>query len=162
MYGEIERMERMVSDLRLLARADAKQLTLNLQAISPLVLLQRTANSYQHQASLKEITLSVEASQNLPPIKIDEEQMGRVLGNLVSNALRYTPQAKEGFIRLTSAIKKGYVYLIVEDNGQGIPPAHLSKIFQCFYRADESHGGTISVESVLKQGTKFTIALPTS
>lgn len=53
MYGEIERLERMVTDLRLLAQADAKELTLNLQAIPPQELLERTANSYQHQASLK-------------------------------------------------------------------------------------------------------------
>lgn len=115
--------------------------------------------------------------------------MARVLGNLVSNALRYTPHAKQGLIRLASAIKNGYVHLTVEDNGQGIPPEHLPNIFHRFYRADESrqrntsnsvpfgygesglglaiakslveaHGGTIAVESVLKQGTKFTIALP--
>ena len=185
MYGEIERLERMVSDLRTLTRADTKQLTLNLQLIPPKALLERTANSYQHQADMQEIALEVEASENLPPIKIDEEQMTRVLGNLVSNALRYTPQTKQGLIRLASAIKNGYVHLTVEDNGQGIPPEHLPNIFHRFYRADESrqrnashgesglglaiakslveaHGGTIAVESVLKQGTKFTIALPPS
>ena len=185
MYGEIERLEHMVSDLRTLAKADAKQLRLNLQPIPPQALLERTAKSYQHQADIQEITLKVEASEKLPPIKIDEEQMTRVLGNLLSNALRYTPQTKQGLIRLASAIKNGYVHLTVEDNGQGIPPEHLPNIFHRFYRADESrqrnashgesglglaiakslveaHGGTIAVESVLKQGTKFTIALPAS
>jgi signal transduction histidine kinase len=105
--------------------------------------------------------------------------MAQVLNNLMSNALRYTPQG--GRIGLSAQAKRDTVCLHVQDSGVGIPPEDLPHIFERFYRADparrqheresglglaiarslvEAHGGSISVQSALGQGTTFIIALP--
>jgi len=101
------------------------------------------------------------------------------LGNLVSNALRHTPAG--GQISLAAAQRGNNVQLTVQDNGVGIAPDRLRRIFDRFYRGDaarqahegesglglaiakslvELHGGTISVQSILGEGTTFSIALP--
>ncbi len=105
--------------------------------------------------------------------------MAQVLENLVSNALCYTPEGGE--ITLSARADASTVKLQVQDNGTGIAPEDLPLVFDRFYRADESrqrngtesglglaiaksiveaHGGSISVESILGQGTTFTIMLP--
>jgi signal transduction histidine kinase len=105
--------------------------------------------------------------------------MLQVLGNLLSNALRYTPSG--GQVELRAAAAPGVVTLTVADTGPGIAPADLPHIFNRFYRADssraeasgesglglaiakalvEAHGGLITAASALGQGTTFTIQLP--
>jgi len=112
-------------------------------------------------------------------MNVDPERMAQVLGNLVSNALRHTPAG--GRISLAAAQQGNNVLLTVQDNGVGIAPDRLPRIFDRFYRGDaarqahegesglglaiakslvELHGGTISVESTLREGATFTIALP--
>ena len=110
---------------------------------------------------------------------MDSGRMEQVLGNLVSNALRYT--SPKGEITLAAnQITPETMTLFVVDDGQGIPAADLPRIFDRFYKADASrtengesglglaiarslvtmHGGTITVESVLGSGTTFRIELP--
>ena len=105
--------------------------------------------------------------------------MAQVLGNLVSNALRHTPEG--GQITLSAQRRANDVRLTVQDNGEGIPAEALLRIFDRFYRGDASrqqqagesglglaiaksvvelHGGTIAAESELGGGTTFTIVLP--
>jgi two-component system sensor histidine kinase BaeS len=105
--------------------------------------------------------------------------MSRALGNLVSNALRYTPDA--GTICLGAGTSDGRLLLSVADTGSGIPAEHLPNIFERFYRADssrqqetggsglglaivrsivEAHGGSVSVASEPGSGTTFTVGLP--
>ncbi len=110
---------------------------------------------------------------------MDEERLVQVLGNLVSNALRYTP--KGGQIIVEAKHSDDSVLLSVQDTGIGITAEDLSRIFERFYRVDQSrrqnegesglglsiarsiieaHGGIIAVESEMGSGTKFTITLP--
>ena len=180
MYAEAMLLQRLVEDLRTLSLADAGELHLNRQAVTPIELLRRTAQSYQSQAEQLEIRLGVDASSALPRILVDPERMGQVLGNLVSNALRYVPP-QNGYIKLSAVAAHDVVQLAVEDNGAGIDPAHLPNIFERFYRADEArdlntgesglglaiaksiveaHGGTIAVESQVNAGTRFTLLFP--
>lgn len=180
MHTEARHLSRLIEDLKILASADAGELPLVFQTISPVHLLQRTADAYRVQAEEKSIHLEVDAEENLPEIEIDVERMAQVLGNLMSNALRYTPE--EGVIKLTAGVSDGYVHLEVADTGPGIAGEDLLHIFARSFRGDkarpqaegesglglaiakslvEVQGGSITVQSVEGAGTRFTIKLPT-
>ncbi len=178
-HQEAEQLSRLVEDLRTLSLADAGELTLTRQLAHPQELLERTAAAHLPRAQQLEIALQVTAGANVPAVNVDPERMAQVLGNLVSNALRHTPAG--GQISLAAAQRGNNVLLTVQDNGVGIAPDKLRRIFTRFYRGDEArqahegesglglaiakslvelHGGAISVESTLGEGTTFTIALP--
>jgi two-component system sensor histidine kinase BaeS len=180
LHDEAEHLSRLVQDLRTLSLADAGKLALHWQTLPPNELLQTVMAKYRHQAEQQGITLSVQSNKDLPEIEVDPGRMEQVLGNLVTNALRFTPV--EGEVRLTAVQPEpDYINLIVQDNGEGIPANVLPKIFDRFYKADESrqayegesglglaiarsivrmHNGTIKAESRVNEGTAFIITLP--
>ena len=179
MYAEAMLLQHLIGDLRTLTLADAGELRLNRVPIRPPELLKRVATNYQHQAESDNVTIAVNADENLPAINLDPDRMLQVLGNLVSNALRYTPQ--NGAITLTAQNSNNQIRLTVKDTGKGIPPEDVPNIFERFYRGDksrnqatgesglglaiaksivEAHDGTISVNSTIGIGTTFTIRLP--
>ncbi len=179
MQTEVHHLQRLVEDLRTLSLADAGELTLHKHEITPEILLMRVADTYQLPAEKLGVALQARITPDLPLVRVDEERMVQVLGNLVSNALRYTPNG--GQITLEARRGDDSVLLSVQDTGIGITSEDLSRIFERFYRADqarqqsegesglglsiarsiiEAHGGTIAVESEMGRGTKFTISLP--
>jgi two-component system sensor histidine kinase BaeS len=179
MHGEVQHLQRLVEDLRVLSLADAGELPLNRRSVDPAALLERTGLAYIVQAEQHGVALRVEAPPALPSILVDTDRMTQVLNNLVSNALRYTIQ---GEICLSASADEQYVRLQVRDTGGGIAAEDLPYIFDRFYRADksrqrddsvasglglaitkaivEAHGGTVVVESAPGSGTTFTIVLP--
>jgi len=178
-HQEAEQLSRLVEDLRTLSLADAGELTLTRQVVHPRELLERTAAAHLPRAQQLEIALQVAVDAALPSVRADPERMAQVLGNLVSNAIRHTPAG--GQISLAAAQQGNNVLLTVQDNGVGIAPDKLRRVFTRFYRGDEArqahegesglglaiakslvelHDGTISVESTLGEGTTFAIALP--
>ena len=179
MFQEAELLSYLIDDLRTLSLADAGELALNYQPLAPRELMERTASGHLAQAQQAEVALQVEADEALPLVRVDPERMAQVLGNLVSNALRYTPAGGE--ITLGAARHGDDVHLIVQDTGAGIAPEHILRIFDRFYRGEtarqvetresglglsiakslvELQGGTIGVSSKLGNGTTFTIILP--
>jgi two-component system sensor histidine kinase BaeS len=179
MQAEVQHLQHLVDDLRTLSLADAGELVIHRQPIAPKELLERVAAAYRHQAERQNINLKVEFQSNLPEINVDPERMEQVLGNLISNALRYTPEGGE--IRLMEKQAKGSLNVGVQDNGRGISPEDIPHIFERSYRSDsarngdesglglaiaksivELHGGSISVTSSLGMGAQFLIALPVS
>ena len=179
MYDEARHLQRLIDDLRTLSLADAGELPLTRQSVSPGSLLERTAVAYRPQAQQRRIAIQVEVQPELPAVEIDPDRIAQVLGNLVSNALRYTPE--DGRSVLSAQHGDDKVVLKVRDSGLGIAPEDLPHLFERFYHADrsrharegesglglaiaksivEAHGGTISVESVYGEGTAFTIAFP--
>jgi two-component system sensor histidine kinase BaeS len=124
------------------------------------------------------VRLEVAAADNLPLVEVDPERMAQVLGNLVNNALRYTPAG--GVVRLAAHADGETVCLTVRDTGPGIAPEELPLIFERFYRRDkartangesglglpiakslvETHGGTLTAASPPGEGAMFTITLP--
>jgi len=179
MYQEAEHLSHLIDDLRTLSLADAGELALNCQLISPQELLERAAAAHRPQAQNQGITLQVTAAAGLPAVSVDAERMAQVLGNLVSNALRYTPAG--GQITLAARRPADEVQLVVQDTGAGIPPADLPHIFERFYRGDgarqadegesglglaiakslvEAHGGAIAVASTQGVGSEFVVSLP--
>ena len=115
----------------------------------------------------------------MPHIAGDGDRLAQVLMNLVSNAIKFTPEG--GKVQIVAQFKDGGVSLTVRDSGIGIPPEDLSRVFERFYQVDkargpqrgtglglaitheiiEAHGGTISVHSKgHNKGTTFRIWLP--
>jgi len=135
-YKEIERLQNLVGDLRMLSQADAGELTLHPQKIQPRALLDQAAALFQHHAKRYSVTIGVDGPDDLPEIVVDEARMMQILDNLISNALRYTPEG--GRITLSGRLVNGNVELSVQDNGCGIAPEELPLIFDRFHRADKS------------------------
>ncbi|NTW03330.1 MAG: HAMP domain-containing protein, partial [Oscillochloris sp.] len=179
LYDETQILQRLVDDLHTLSLADAGELPLQRRPTEPGQILAHVTETYGHTAEQAGVSLVTRTSGMLPEVNIDYERMSRALGNLVSNALRYTPAG--GSICLGAIINNGSLLLSVADTGSGISAEHLPNIFERFYRADvarqqytgesglglaivrsiiEAHGGKVSVESTIGKGTTFTVSLP--
>ena len=180
MYEEAQHLQRLVADLRTLSLADAGELALTRQITPPDTLLARVAEAYAPAAQKSGIELAVAPiPPALPEVDVDVERMVQVLANLVTNALRHTPEG--GAVTLAAQAQQGGVALTVTDSGEGIAPDVLPRIFDRFYRADNArsqngdesglglaivksivtnHGGAISASSELGKGSTFTIYLP--
>jgi len=177
---EIEQIRRLVNDLGVLAETDANALSLQLHPLDPRGLLERITRFYTPLAEAQQVELHLDAPSDLPLIHVDEERMVQVLGNLLNNALRYTPAG--GSILLFAQEVDEQLFIVVRDSGNGIAAENLPFIFDRFYRADpsregnsgkmglglaiskalvEAQGGRILVESDgINQGTSFTIVFP--
>jgi two-component system sensor histidine kinase BaeS len=142
MQAEVQHLQHLVDDLRILSLADAGELSIHKQPVIIKELLKKTALTYQHQAQELGIQIKVDIESNLPEIQIDLERMEQVLGNLVSNALRYTPEGGE--ISLSAKQSKGSLVVSIKDNGSGISPDVLPHIFERSYRGDTSRSGNES------------------
>ncbi len=180
LHTEAKHLSYLIEDLKTLSLADAGELPLDTQPVSPQVLMRRAAGAYRVQAEQKQVQVSMEVPADLPEIVVDADRVAQVLGNLMSNALRYTPTGGE--IMLSAGLSnRGEVYLSVSDNGAGIDADDMPNIFERSFRGDqarqniqgesglglaiakslvEAQGGTISVESRLGEGTRFTIVFP--
>ncbi len=176
---EAQRLEHLVDDLRTLSMADAGELKLSLRSYPPARLLQDVQKIFNHQARQKKITLAINAVPDLPEIDIDPERMKEVLGNIVDNALRYTPE--HGRIELSARTFDQRVEMRVKDSGPGVAPEELDRIFERFYRTEtsrareeggsglgfaiakslvEKHNGQIWAESKAAEGLTVVIQIP--
>ena len=135
MHGEAKLLSHLIDDLRTLSLADAGELSLARQICAPAALLERTAASHATLALQKGIDLSLDVAPELPAIRVDPERMAQVLGNLVTNALRFTPDG--GLITITVTPKSKEVQIDIQDNGVGIPEEFLEKIFQGFFQVED-------------------------
>ena len=127
-------------------------------------------------AEAKRQTLDIDLPTTLPYIAADIDRVGQVVANLLTNAIKFTPQ--EGTIRVSAHRQDHHVLVSVADTGPGIPPEHLQKIFDRYWRVPgitykgtglglsiakgivEAHGGTIWAESQLGKGSSFSFTLP--
>ena len=172
---EINLLENLVSDLTLLTDFGEGKLHLDKELTDIEALARNAISRWQAQADAKKITLSLEIPESLPQISIDPRRITQVLGNLIANALHYTPEGGKINIRLTPS-DHGSILFTVRDTGIGIAHTDLPHIFDRFYRADyarsrhtggrglglaiakeivELHGGHIWAESILNEGSLF-------
>ncbi|MCE9532717.1 MAG: cell wall metabolism sensor histidine kinase WalK [Planctomycetes bacterium] len=172
-----ERLLRMIEALLAMARLEHGD-RLNLQPEAPASLLREAAESIASRAEDKHIQVHVDASDALPAIGIDSVRFRHALGNLLDNALIYTPAG--GKITLSSQVQvDGRLRISVADTGIGIAEESLPHVFDKFYRVPGqehppgtglglaitreiilAHGGTITVESETGHGSTFHISLP--
>jgi len=181
-------LNRLVEDLRTLALVDSGQLALEPTPTDLPVLVTRVVDRYRAQADARRVSLNVSTSEHLPLILLDPGRMEQILGNLLSNALRYTPEG--GQIDLdTSSPPKGItmsddldiVQIIVHDSGPGIPPEAIPHLFDRFFRGDRArsrddggsglglaiarklshaHGGDLTAQNHPHGGAVFILTLP--
>lgn len=179
---ETRLLARLVDDLQTLSLAESGQLSLKQEQVDVGDLLADIVTSFSSQAELKGISIQ-QKNHNTPESIIitgDSGRLDQVLGNLVNNALRHTPQG--GVIQLQAEKIKDGIRITVSDNGEGIPAADLPFIFDRFWRGDRSrthtagassglglaiskqliqaHHGSIEVKSKPGEGTTFIITLP--
>ena len=184
--AEIGRMSALIDDLFELAQLDAGNLVLRAEASALSDLISDTLEGFTARALARQVTLTGAVGPGVDPLWLAPDKIGRVLRNLVENAIRHTPPG--GTIELHAEAKPGTVEVAVRDTGEGIPPEDLPRVFDRFYRGDaartrgqagegllsggaglglaiarglvEAHGGRIWAESVLGQGTTIRFALP--
>ncbi|HEU0036816.1 MAG TPA: hybrid sensor histidine kinase/response regulator [Kofleriaceae bacterium] len=172
----VDRMQRLIDDLLDIARIDAGTLVVDPRPVDVRVLVDEAYEAHRALAQDKGIAL-VRGELIGCAVLADRHRIGQALGNLIGNALKFTPAG--GTIRIAAAERAGTAVISVADSGIGIPREHLDKIFERFYQPErrrdgvglglaivkgivDAHGGSIEVESAPDHGTTFRIALPTA
>lgn len=129
-------LERLVEDLRLLTLAESRQLHFEQNNVSLNDLSRHVIAMFRAEAEEKQIQLTAQLPETDATITADHQRTEQVVGNLVANAIRYTPEGGKVWITVEEA--EGRVALSVSDNGPGIPPEDLPRIFNRFWRAEKS------------------------
>ncbi len=178
MDGEAARLQNLLEDLAHLHDQVLGTLELNRQPIKLDEWIPAVLRTWQAAAGKKHIHWELDLSQNMPEIQADPNRLAQAIGNLVSNAIKFTPT--NGKIKISTGISGGEVWIQVSDSGPGIPIEELEKIFKPFYRGNQgrrfpqgmglgltiahdlvaAHNGHLEVESTRGLGSKFTIWLP--
>ncbi|MGB1285571.1 MAG: HAMP domain-containing sensor histidine kinase, partial [Aggregatilineales bacterium] len=177
-HDEAARLNRMVLELTDLMRIQSGRFSMKLTALDVSAMADGIGQRLQMMADKKQITLHV-ATDTVPKIAGDGDRMAQVFNNLVSNAIKYTPNGGEVWLQIHDT--QDGVEIVVRDTGEGIPEEDLSRIFERFYRVDKvggpqrgtglglaisreivaAHGGRISVHSDGRnRGSTFRIWLP--
>jgi signal transduction histidine kinase len=177
---QADRLTRLVQQLLDVSRFEAGGGRLDVRPIDVRSFLAELATSFEALAMQSEIRFHVEPDPKLPDtFSGDPDRLNEVLGNLLSNAFKFTPRGGE--IRLQARRQSGGIEVVVADSGVGIPEDKLPKIFEKFFQVEneaqprsvgsglglaiareivEAHVGTIAAESRLGEGTTFRVFLP--
>jgi len=173
---EAEKLERMLKTLMDISEAEAETLNLYPRKINLKELICDSVKQYDFLLEDKHLNLQLDLSEDLH-VFADDNRISQVLNNLIDNAIKYTPE--RGNIMITTRDNHKSVYLKIKDNGIGIAPDDLTRIFERLYRADKSrstkglglglslvkavlhaHGSEIRVQSEPGQGAEFHILFP--
>jgi signal transduction histidine kinase len=173
-----DRLLRLVNDLLFVARLEAGELDLHRLELGLAAIVQQAVEEAKPRARDKGVELRADIRE-VPDVRGDRGRMYQLLDNLISNAIKFTPEGGHVDVRLTS--KGARVRLEVADTGIGISPAEQARLFERFFRAStaterqipgtglglyianaivEAHGGEIDVESEPGSGTAFVVELP--
>lgn len=173
-------LTRLVADLRLLSLAEAGQLKLERVETDLAELTARAMEPFHLLAQSNQIELAIDVASNLPFVNVDADRIAQVIRNLLSNALRHTPEGGKVSVICKPDTRQG-ILITISDTGEGIPPDDLPYVFDRFYRADksrsrtsggsgiglaivkqlvEAHGGRVRAESQPGQGTSIAFTLP--
>jgi signal transduction histidine kinase len=176
-----ERLGRLIADLMILSRIELKSQKFQYGIYLANGLVWESVESLRPVAGKKNIALSTELSPENPEVYCDSEAVHQILGNLLDNAIKYTPEG--GSIAVSvRPLDKSYVEVAVRDTGIGIPKEDLTRLFERFYRVDKARsrelggtglglsivkhlvrslGGEVRVESDAGRGSTFSFTLPT-
>jgi signal transduction histidine kinase len=177
-YRSSERLQRLVGDLLFVARLDANGLQLRFADVQLDEIVRDAVESSGALARSREVSLVAEV-EPMPAVSGDKERLTQLVGNLISNALKFTPAG--GGVVARAFVDDGRAVVEIADTGIGIPPGEQSRLFQRFFRSStateqaipgtglglvisraivEAHGGTIDVTSLPGEGTTFRVEIP--
>jgi two-component system, OmpR family, sensor histidine kinase NblS len=180
--NEADRLMFLVNDVLELSRVEEGEREFELHSLDLRQAAEAAIRSVNLMARDRQIELVVSAQENLPPVMMNEESIERVIINLLTNAIKYTPIGGRIEVKIERRPETNEVGCLVCDNGIGIPEDALSQIFDRFYRVErkvhtikgtglgltivkkiiEKHNGRVAVESALGQGSTFSFYLPAS
>ncbi len=177
--NETERMIRLVNDLLQLSKMDSNDLQLTFETTDIGELLRQIAERFEMITKDKNIEFSKEIPMHSVYVNMDKDKMTQVFDNIISNAVKYSPDG--GMITIQMITRSKAVDIEITDEGVGIPKENQAKIFDRFYRVDkararnlggtglglaiakelvQSHGGYITVNSEWRKGTTISVTLP--
>jgi len=180
-YQKMEGLTEMVSELLDLSRIESGLISREKEQMDFSALLREQVDFHTAGAADKDISLDLAIDGTLPAVFANKRGMEEVLTNLITNAIKYSPNGSS--VTITARMENEYLRLVVQDNGFGIPEEDLERVFDRFYRVKdentrtqqgtglglslvksivESHHGSIKVASKLGEGTAFTILIPTT
>jgi PAS domain S-box-containing protein len=179
--NQVEHLINLLENLRTLSRMDRGQVALDKELCDINTLVQRVFDTYEPVAIGKQQSLLLQTGSDFPQVLLDRQRFERVLVNIVSNAVNYTPENEGKEISIETSLEETTFVIRVADQGTGISAEDLPHIFDRFYRADdarmnrtsgtglglaiakeivEMHGGTVTVTSEVGQGSQFTVRMP--
>lgn len=179
LHQETKLLSRLIEDLRTLSLAEAGQLRFYPEATDLKEVSSQVIDGFQTQFAAKNLRVTLEAAEDLPPAWVDSDRTAQVIRNLVSNAFNYTPEGGSISLRLTPG--SDGITVSVIDTGSGIPAEDLPHVFSRLYRVDrsrtrstggsglglaivkqlvEAQGGRVWAESQPGQGATFSFLVP--
>ncbi|MCS7350082.1 HAMP domain-containing sensor histidine kinase [Thermoflexus sp.] len=169
-------LARLLEDMAQIYRHTTAPLSLHRRPLALGPWLREHAALWAGMAQERALHWREEIPPDLPTLQVDPERLAQALGNLVDNALKFTPAG--GWVTLRTEVRNREVWIQVQDTGPGIPPEDMQRLFEPFYRGSqegrpglglglflariivESHGGRLEVESRAGEGSCFTLILP--
>jgi signal transduction histidine kinase len=178
MEAEINRMHPLLDNLTDLHGQILGTLEFNFQPTPLTDWLNSLLGPWREGAQAKEVRWQADIPPELPTVELDPDRMAQVVGNLISNAIKFTPAG--GSVSIRAGIDESSVWIQVGDTGPGIPEDEQLRIFEPFYRSQssqqfpkgmglgltiaqdliEAHGGRLELDSQPGQGSRFTVYLP--
>jgi signal transduction histidine kinase len=176
-FEEVKRLGTLVADLEQLARMESENLVLRKSKEDLLNLVKIVSETMTGELLKRNLSFSLEGTSI--SVEVDKDRISQVIANLLSNAMKYTPEGGSIKVIVTETPKDGVIKVI--DNGIGIPERELPLIFERFYRSDKSrdrktggagiglaivksivtaHGGKVVAESTVEEGSCFTVSIP--
>lgn len=176
---ECDRLARMVNDVLDLSRMDSGRRRLNAVPVSLAKLVEEVAPTVEPGLQQRGLRLRLDVDPGLPPLEADPDLLKQVLVNLIHNAVKFSREGGEIVVAALAAAER--VRLVVEDQGPGIAPDQIARVFDRFYRVEpeggervagtglglaivkrvvQLHGGVVTVESEVGRGSRFAVELP--
>ncbi len=177
--GEVDRLVQMVEELLELSRIESGELSMAREPVGVGAAAETAAERLRPMAARNLVTLTTDIAHDLPGVNGDRVSLERAIVNLINNAIKFTPEG--GAVHVAARSEAGGVMIEVKDNGAGIEPQDLPRVFERFFKADrarraggtglglavvkhtaEAHGGHVEAESRPGEGSTFRMWLPAS
>ena len=176
-----ERLVRIINDILDVSKIESGNLTLKRKAVHVSDLVRQSVDVVQGPARAARVKLEISVPANIHPVFVDPDRIVQALVNLLSNAVKFAPS--DSTVTTSVSGSAHIVTIVVADEGEGIAPENLSRLFRKFQQVDssssrrrggtglglaitkalvEQHGGRIYVDSELNKGTRFSFTLPTA